>query len=88
MASRQARGERGPDSTSKNGSPMTTSGRQGLHGHTIGAPNMIRAGIAEAVGSFFLIYAGTATAAAAARVRAPRARRLTPWPSPSRSVWY
>lgn len=40
--------------------------REGLHGHKIGAPNMIRAGIAEAVGSFFLIYAGTATAAAGA----------------------
>ena len=39
--------------------------RQGLHGHRVGAPNMIRAGIAEAVGTFFLIFTGTATAAAA-----------------------
>lgn len=39
--------------------------RRGLHGHRIGAPNMIRAGIAEAVGTFFLIFTGTATAAAA-----------------------
>jgi len=42
-----------------------SSERRGLHGHRVGAPNMIRAGIAEAVGTFFLIFTGTATAAAA-----------------------
>jgi len=41
-------------------------GARGLHGHRVGASNMIRAGIAEAVGTFFLVYTGTATAAAAA----------------------
>lgn len=40
-------------------------GQRGLHGHRIGAPNMIRAGLAEAVGTFFLVYTGTATAVAA-----------------------
>jgi len=42
-----------------------SSERRGLHGHRVGAPNMIRAGVAEAVGTFFLIFTGTATAAAA-----------------------
>ncbi len=39
---------------------------QGLHGHHIGSPNMIRAGLAEAIGTFFLVFTGTATVAAAA----------------------
>lgn len=47
-------------------STVTWAGRVGLHGHRIGAPNMLRAGTAEAVGTFFLVYTGTATAAAAA----------------------
>jgi len=38
----------------------------GWHGHRIGVPNMLRAGTAEAVGTFFLVYTGAATAAAAA----------------------
>jgi len=42
------------------------AGRRGLHGHHIGGSNMVRAGVAEAVGTFFLVYTGTATAAAAA----------------------
>ncbi len=42
------------------------SERRGLHGHRVGAPNMIRAGVAEAVGTFFLIFTGTGTATAAA----------------------
>jgi hypothetical protein len=39
---------------------------KGLHGHRIHPGNMLRAGVAEAVGTFFLIYTGTATAGAAA----------------------
>lgn len=39
---------------------------QALHGHHIGSPNMIRAGLAEAIGAFFLTFTGTATVAAAA----------------------
>jgi len=42
-----------------------TSG-SGLHGHRLHPANMVRAGVAEAVGTFFLIYTGTATAAAGA----------------------
>ncbi len=38
----------------------------GLHGHRLHPGNMLRAGVAEAVGTFFLIYTGTATAGAAA----------------------
>ena len=36
----------------------------GLHGHRIRPGNMLRAGVAEAIGTFFLIYTGTATAGA------------------------
>ncbi len=60
-----------PESAQGSSPPSATStgarstGRRGLHGHRVGAPNMIRAGIAEAVGTFFLIFTGTATAAAA-----------------------
>jgi len=39
---------------------------KGLHGHRIHLGNMLRAGVAEAVGMFFLIYTATATAGAAA----------------------
>lgn len=38
----------------------------GLHGHQIHPANMLRAGLAEMVGTFFLIFTGTATAGAAA----------------------
>jgi len=38
----------------------------GLHGHRIHPANMLRAGLAEMVGTFFLIFTGTATAGAAA----------------------
>jgi MIP family channel proteins len=41
------------------------AGQRGLHGHRFGAPSMIRAGLAEALGTFFLVYTGTATAVAA-----------------------
>lgn len=44
--------------------PAASAG--GLHGHQIHPGNMLRAGVAEAVGTFFLIYTGTATAAAGA----------------------
>jgi len=40
--------------------------RAGLHGHRIHPANMLRAGLAEMVGTFFLIFTGTATAGAAA----------------------
>ncbi len=39
---------------------------RGLHGHQLPISNMLRAGTAEAIGTFFLIYTGTATAGAAA----------------------
>jgi len=38
----------------------------GLNGHRIHPGNMLRAGVAEAVGTFILIYTGTATAGAGA----------------------
>ncbi len=38
----------------------------GLNGHRIHPANMLRAGLAEMVGTFFLIFTGTATAGAAA----------------------
>lgn len=41
-------------------------GPKGLHAHRIHPGNMLRAGVAEAVGTFFLIFTGTATAGAAA----------------------
>ena len=39
---------------------------KGLHGHRLHPMNVLRAGVAEAVGTFFLIYTATATAGAAA----------------------
>lgn len=39
---------------------------RGLHGHQLPISNILRAGTAEAIGTFFLIYTGTATAGAAA----------------------
>ena len=49
---------------------MSSSSRvrpdDGLHGHRIHPANMLRAGLAEMVGTFFLIFTGTATAGPAA----------------------
>ncbi len=45
---------------------------------------MLRAGVAEAVGTFFLIYTGTATAAGALGKTPPDLHR-TRWPSRWRS---
>ncbi len=47
-------------------STVTWAGRVGLHGHRIGAPNMLRAGTAEAVGTFFLVYTPNSLAVALA----------------------
>ncbi len=54
------------NSTASRSEPTPDSRPRGLHGHRIKPGNMLRAGIAEAVGTFFLIYTGTATAAAGA----------------------
>lgn len=47
-------------------SAATRPTSRGLHGHRIHPANMVRAGIAEAVGTAILIFTGTATAAAGA----------------------
>ena len=46
--------------------PTTEAGRDGSDaGSSVGAANLTRAGLAEMIGTFFLIYTGTATAVAA-----------------------
>jgi len=53
---------------------------KGLHGHRIHPGNMLRAGVAEAVGTFFLIYTGTATAGAAALGKSTAGTPPDSWP--------
>jgi len=59
----------------------------GLHGHRIHPANMLRAGLAEMVGTFFLIFTGTATAGAAALGKSTAGTPRTAWPSLSPSGW-
>jgi len=49
--------------TTDQGAPPPATG---LHEHRLHPGSMLRAGVAEMVGTFFLIYTGTATAGAAA----------------------
>jgi len=51
-------------------SGTTTSRRVSVHGYRPEGANQLRAGLAELVGTFFLVFTGTATAGAAALGRA------------------
>ncbi len=46
-------------SRAADGSGPPAAPARGLHGHPLPISNMLRAGLAEAVGTFFLIYTGT-----------------------------
>jgi hypothetical protein len=47
-------------------SPSTSANRRGMNPDSVHPGNVLRSGVAEAVGTFFLVYTGTATAAAGA----------------------
>ena len=64
-----------------------TSGGGGLYGSQIDASHILGAAIAELVGTFVLVFGGTAVAVGAilARPRPARPTTLWPWPLPSGS---
>jgi len=47
-------------------SPSTSANRQGMNAGSNHPGNVLRSGVAECIGTFFLVYTGTATAAAGA----------------------